>query len=585
MSDQYIVQTPSIFEVDDTFDDPRFMRVRIAVMHSGENLNKSLFETKTIKDAKETFKNVPILANVIVMTDDEGNEYLDYGSHDMHKEDDLFNEGERRTIYDEKVVGIIPEQNDFEIVHDDENDIDYAVVTGMIFRLYGNYVADILESRGGKTSVSCEVNFDKTSFDAKRKLIIVDKFTMLGVTLLGEDVQPAMKGANASVFSLEQNSRHEQMIDVMKELTEALNKYTATFADKSKRKEEKDKLNTELFNELCEKYSVSESDITFEYSELDDEALMAAFAEHFDGEDGGSGESGDSSNDGSDNGADNGSGAEDSGASSEDDNEGSDDQSNDTDDSDVSTPVSALGASNDGVTDEGEEDEDELEANNSYPSGTKLYQVEYTLTNGEDIRNYSVSMSEELAALASLFNTTYSEEDGDWYYVDAYADTKTIIAHGWSKHFKQKYTVKDGVYTLKGDRVEVFAQYLTQEEIDALEGLKSKFAEDSEKLALYENEPNKIAILSSEDYALIKDTEEYKELAKRENYFSLSEDELTSKLDTMLNAYAKELGKKNFATETKEEKEEKKEEVKKDFFAFAKVETKSSFLDGLLGKK
>ena len=174
MSDKYIVQTPSVFEIDNTFDDPRFMRVRIAVMHSGENLNKSLFETKTIKEAKETFKNVPILANVIVMTDNEGNEYLDYGSHDMHKEEDIFNEGERRTIYDEKVVGIIPEQNDFEIVHDEENDIDYAVVTGMIFRLYGNYVADILESRGGKTSVSCEVNFDKTSFDAKRKLIIVD---------------------------------------------------------------------------------------------------------------------------------------------------------------------------------------------------------------------------------------------------------------------------------------------------------------------------------------------------------------------------------------------------------------------------
>ena len=345
MSDKYILQTPSIFQVDDAFDDPRFMRVRIAVMHSGENLNKSVFQTETIKKAKETFKNVPILANVIVLTDEEGNEYLDYGSHDMHKEEDVFNEGERRTIYDEKVVGIIPEQNDFEIVHDDENDVDYAVVTGMIFRLYGNYVADILEARGGKTSVSCEVNFDKTSFDAKSKLIIVDEFTMLGVTLLGEDVQPAMKNANATVFSLEQNSRQEQMINVMKELTEALNKYTATFADKSKRKEEKDKLNTELFNELCEKYSA--------------------------------GESGDSSNDGSDNGADDGSGAEDSGASSEDDNEGSDDQSNDTDDSDVSTPVSALGASNDGVTDEGEEDEDELEANNSYPSGTKLYQVEY----------------------------------------------------------------------------------------------------------------------------------------------------------------------------------------------------------------
>ena len=85
MSDKYVIQTPSLFEVDETFDDPRFMKVRIAVMHSGENLNKSVFDTKVIKAAKESFKNVPILANVIVMTDEDGNEYLDYGSHDMHK--------------------------------------------------------------------------------------------------------------------------------------------------------------------------------------------------------------------------------------------------------------------------------------------------------------------------------------------------------------------------------------------------------------------------------------------------------------------------------------------------------------------
>ena len=194
-------------------------------------------------------------------------------------------------------------------------------------------------------------------------------------------------------------------------------------------------------------------------------------------------------------------------------------------------------------------------------------------------------MNDTISALTELFNVTYSEEDNDWYCIEVYGETKTVVAHGWYKHFKQKYTVKDGVYSLKGERTEVFAQYLTQEEIEALEGLKAKFAETSDKLALYESEPEKIEVLSSEDYALIKDTEEYKELSKRDNYFSLSKEELTSKLDGMLNAYAKELGKKNFSVDSKEEsKEEKNEEPKKDFFAFARIETKSSFLDGLLGK-
>ena len=191
-------------------------------------------------------------------------------------------------------------------------------------------------------------------------------------------------------------------------------------------------------------------------------------------------------------------------------------------------------------------------------------------------------MKEELAALTDLFNLTYCEEDNDWYNVDVYADTKTIIAHGWYKHFKQKYTVKDGVYSLKGERVEIFAKYLTQEEIDALEGLKSKFEVADEKLKKYEAEPDKIAILSSDDWSMIKDTEEFAEISKRENYFDLSEEELTTKLNDMLNTYAKKFSKTEFA---KTVDAEEKEEVKKDFFAFAKVETKSSFLDGLLGKK
>ena len=113
-----IVKTPSVFKIDDSFTDDRFMRVRIAVMHSGENLNKSSFSTKVIKDAKDTFANIPVLANVIKYTDENGDEHFDYNGHDAHIEEDAFNEGEYRLIYDEKVVGTVPESNNFEIVHD-----------------------------------------------------------------------------------------------------------------------------------------------------------------------------------------------------------------------------------------------------------------------------------------------------------------------------------------------------------------------------------------------------------------------------------------------------------------------------------
>lgn len=91
-----IVKTPSMFKVDDKFDDERFMRVRIAVMHSGINLNKSSFETKVIKSAKDSFANIPILANVIAYKDEDGNTVWDYGGHDGDIVEDPFHEGEYR---------------------------------------------------------------------------------------------------------------------------------------------------------------------------------------------------------------------------------------------------------------------------------------------------------------------------------------------------------------------------------------------------------------------------------------------------------------------------------------------------------
>lgn len=591
MSERYIVQTPSLFQVDETFDDPRFMKVRIAAMHSGENYNRSTFETKVLKASKNSFANIPILANIIKSYDEDGNEHYDYGSHDMHKEEDAFIEGEKRIIYDEKVVGIVPESNNFEIIHNDENNKDYVYVDALIYRDYGGYAADILEARGGMTSVSAELNFDKTSYDVKNKLIVVEAFTMYGITLLGEDVAPAMEGANASVFSVleeQEDNRQEQLVNVMKELTQALNKYTATFAEKDpERKEEKEKLNKELFEKLCEQYSVTEEDITFEYSELDDEALTSAFAEHFDGDGGdsssseGSGE--DSGESGDSNGTDETSGTDNSeesgGTDTETETSGStENNSSESDDDPVENNGSNESVSDGEISEDEDEDENYDGSTDSIPTGSKLL---YSLTSDSGVHEFALSLNEEICAITDLVNITYSEEDGDWYSCEVYSD-KTVIMHGWYKHFKQKYTVKDGVYSLKGERTEVFAKYLTQEEIEALEGLKAKFAETSAKLDLYESEPDKIAVLSSEDYSLIKDTEEYKELSKRENYFNLSTEELTSKLEGMLNTYAKELGKKNFSVE-KDNKE--KETEKKDFFAFARIKTESSFLDGLLNKK
>lgn len=573
------VQFPTTFEIMEKNDNSHrgMLKLKFRLMHDGINRNHSYLSKESIERVACTIADRPILAAIHQL--DDGT--WDFKGHEMEINTD--ENGNQNVEYIEKQVGSFSSEKPF-WEYDEDLDKNYLCAYGYIAEEY-TMAAEIIKEKSG-TKNSVELNIENMAYNSIQGCIEFIDYYMSASTLLGSrndgtEIEEGMLGSRADIidFSIKNNSVFsyeviEKIID--ESVQRSLNKYTATFADDSKRKEEKDKLNTELFNKLCEQYSVSESDITFEYSELDDEALTAAFAEHFDGEDGGSDDSDNSTEDGSDSVADDGAGAvdstEDSGASDVEDNTDAED-----------TQTVSITSDNSTVGNEDEDDQDGIEANNSYPSGVKEYQLEYVLKNGEDVHNFSISMNDEITALTDLVNLTYCEEDNDWYYVEVYGAEKTVVMHGWYKHFKQKYTVKDGVYSLKGDRTEVFAKYLTQEEIDALDGLKTKFAEVSDKLALYESEPEKVAVLSSEEYSLIKDTEEFKEISKRENYFSLSKEDLVTKLDSMLNSYAKELGKKSFSVE--ESKEEKKEEINKDFFAFAKVETKSSFLDGLLGRK
>ena len=127
-------------------------------------------------------------------------------------------------------------------------------------------------------------------------------------------------------------------------------------------------------------------------------------------------------------------------------------------------------------------------------------------------------------------------------------------------------------------------RYLTEEEIAALDDLKSKFdAQTTEldkatkELDLYKAEPEKLEILNSADYAVVKDTEEFAELSKRENYFSLTKDELSQKLDGMLVEFAKK--------KSREVKPESKPEVGVKRFGFGDTEKRNSRYGGFFDKK
>ncbi len=482
MSEFLKITTASTFDMDKEFEDERFCRVRMKLMHSGLNRNNSYFEKEVIDKAQESFKNIPILADVQPTENEELP--LDYTAHIMHVEDDMFNEGKQKLIYDERVVGVIPEMNDYELVLNEDTGNYEVFATGLLYRDYGNYVCDILEKRGGETKVSMEIICDDVSYNAEKDYLEVNEMLAQGVTLLGSDVEEGMKGANAKTFSKSDDDIAKQMLSFMQEVKESLDKYINLA-----------KGGQPMFEELLEKYNKTVDDIDFEYEGLSDEELEQAFASRF-------GNDSDEETDDAE--------GEDTAVE-----EAKEEEAKEVEETEAEEPVADETVVEEALEEPVEElAEEEVKVDAKY--------------------SFEISMNDKLYALYELVNTVYEDE---WFDITAYEDYVVMYHWGDSVGYKQNYTEENGTYSLVGERIEVKSSWLTNEEASQLEEMKANYEKVVAELENYKSEPEKQEILSSDDYSSVADTDEYKELCN--NHFELSTEEIRQKADSILLGYAK----------------------------------------------
>lgn len=382
--------------------------------------------------------------------------------------------------------------------------------------------AEIIERKGG-TDCSVELAVNELSWDSNEKTLLLNDITIMGLTLLGRDpdtgneVAPGMENAHVQLEDFSvENNSLTFNSNIINEIADAVVNKLSNAKTKGK---EEPKLE---FEEKIEDNIVEEIEVESTEEEVIEEMSediieeTPEVVEGFDGEEG-----------------------------------GSESTSGDEEPEDEVT--------DDGVLNNGQQ-------------GKKSFSV-----NG---MNFEVSLSEIQYSLWELINNTYAESDNDYYSVEVYEGSKTVVMSALfsGRSYKQGYKVRNNVYSLVGDRISVKAVFVTADEEAELDRMRSNYSSISDKLQKYESEPEKMEILNSSDYANIADLADFAELKKQENHFDLTVDELKERADAMLLQYAKS-GKLNFAAI---EREEKKEEPKKDFFAFARVEHNSSFLDGLL---
>lgn len=280
------------------------------------------------------------------------------------------------------------------------------------------------------------------------------------------------------------------------------------------------------FEELLEKYGKTVEDIEFEYSTMSDEELEAKFAELFDGE----GDSGDGS-------SDSGSGetpASDP-ADGDDDGDGADPVDNDgepvaepaNDDADVD-PV----ATDDDVAIDGDD------------TSAKKKKVE-----NSEIK-FELSHDDIRAALYNLLDA-YSEDGYCYAWIVEVYDEK-FIYHDYAenKFYRQGYSRDNDDISLVDNKTEVFSEWLSKEEKDALDALKADYAalkSFKEQYDVAELKAAKDAILNSAEYAQIKESDEFKALVSDAENYSI--DELKIKADLIFAASMKQ----KFSFETKQD--------------------------------
>ena len=529
------VEGKMTFEQDETTEG--LTAVTLQACHTEKNLNSSSISFDTMQNKMlPTFKNRPILAYIHVVN----GEPQFYG-HNMHIDEET-----DELVYDEIAVGIIPETNNARLEYDSKEDRYNVIVDGYIFDDYTK-AAQILE-REQECSVSVEIAVKTMSYDVKSKVLNIEDGYFSGVTILGMDengniIKPGMANSNIrlkdfaesnnSIFSDMTEEEHSKLIDTLERLNTTLSKFNniddATASTKDYGKEENNNVeDKKLVNEeVTEVEEIQETTVT--ETESTEETTVVNETEE---------------------------------AETVEENP------------EVVEVEEAEVVETDAKKKRCEEESVEVTEN---AEGAETFEVV------EEVKNFSktfeLSHDDIRSALYQLL-MPYEEADNDWYWIVEVFDNRFIYEGCMGNYWGQNYTKDGDTVAFEGERYELYLEFLTSSQKAELDRMRNNYSSIEAELNKYkeaELNAQREAVFNDEAYADFVETESFKKI--KENINTYSVDELRTACDL---AFAKEVKNKGTFAFSAEKKDEKKKSPS--FFAFAKQETDSSFLDSLLKK-
>lgn len=478
--------------------------------HDHINLNKSEIKEQDFKDNLPSSNLRPILAHIVK---DEKTGELDFGSHDSHVEKvtEIDEDGKEFTIekvvYDEQPIGVI-DGSKTSIEYDEEAKVNRAILHGYLYNEYCQDAIDILNRRG-TVDCSVELVIRQMSMDGKTKSLVLNDFYVAGLTLLSSKTKPGMAGSN---FKIEDFSLENKTFDFEKQLIEMqakLNELEARFNINNSMKggkatvEIKDNKN---FEEVTETEKVTETETTTDevtVSEEESEKTVDKTSE------------------------------ENSVEEKETDEVTTEEVEESVDENTEVKEDNACGGGGSGSKKKKKNSSEESQTNTTV-------ECSYTV-NGES-KKFAVSLQEKIYAIQDLVNVTYAEADNTYYGVSVYEDYVVMCDYWSGKYFKQSYTSENDNYSLVGDRIEVFAEFVTADEQSKLDDMRSNYSSIVEELNTYKSAEvyaDKMTVFDDEAYADYLETDEFKALMSDESINQYSKEELAEKADATLGKLVK----------------------------------------------
>lgn len=526
-----VVQVEGKMTFEQNDDTEGLTAVRLQACHTEKNLNKSSISFETMQNKMlPTFKNRPILGYI-----HDVNGQPEFYGHNMHIDEET-----DELIYDEIAVGIIPETNNAKLEYDEENDRYNVIIDGYIFDDYTKAV-EILE-REEECAVSVEIAIREMSYSVKEKCLEIEDGYFSGVTILGktEDgtlVKPGMSGSNIrlkdfaesnnSIFSDMTEEEHSKLIETLEKLNTTLSNFNnINDADASTKDYGKEEHNNVEDKKIVNEEVTEVNETTVTESESTEETTVVNEVEETETVE-------------------------------------ENPEVVEVEEAEVETEETVTEETSETTDDTGEAET--FEVVEEVKNFSKTFELSH-----EDVRS----------ALYGLL-APYEDADNDWYWIVEVYDDHFVYQGLMGNYWGQKYTKDGDTVAFDGERYELYSEFVTASEKAELESMRSNYSSIQAELNTYkeaEEKADKMSIFEDESYSNYLETDEFKELMSDESIKKFSKDELQEKADAALGKLVKKTG--TFALNP-EKKEEKKTPS---FFAFAKQEKDSSFLDSLLKK-